>query len=150
MIVKVRGKNEKLNKKELLIATKYFSRMLMTERLCKSLSITVESCTKHHCDGSSTWLDDNHRPKEFSIILNSTLNKKRQLITLAHEIVHVKQNAKGELKSLLRGNADRWHGQYIDRDIDYFERPWEIEAFGREYGMYYTYIQWKKAYKIKF
>jgi hypothetical protein len=150
MIVSVRGKNEKLKKKELFIATKYFARMLMSDRMCKSLSIEVESDSKHHCDGSSTWLDDNHRPKKFSIIINSSLGKKRQLMTLAHEMVHVKQQAKGELKNLLCKNIDRWHGKYIDRDIEYYERPWEIEAFGREIGMYYTYMQWKKDYNIKF
>lgn len=150
MQVKLSGKNEKITRKELIIATKYFARSLMTERMCKSLTIYLKSDRMHHCDGSSVWLDNNHRPKKFDIIINAGMSKRRQLITLAHEIVHVKQHATCELKSMLRKREERWQGRYIkENELTYFEKPWEIEAYGRELGLYQMYMQWKKDWKIK-
>ena len=122
----------------------------MSERLCKVLTIKLACVINHHCHGSSVWTDRNDRPREFEVILNSSIGKRAQLITLAHEIVHVKQHAKGELKSLLRERTERWKGTYIKEDVSYFEKPWEIEAYGRELGMYQMYMQWKKDWKIKF
>jgi len=151
MQVSVRGKNDKMTRKELVIATKYFARHLMTERLCKVLTLQLSCDINHYCHGSSVWTDRNDRPREFDIVLNSSIGKRTQLITLAHEIVHVKQYATGELKSLLRERTERWKGTYISQDdVSYFDKPWEIEAYGRELGMYQMYMQWKKDWKIKF
>jgi hypothetical protein len=61
MIVKIKGKNEKIARKELLIATKYFARSLMTERLCMNLTINLTCDKNHHCHGSSVWVDSNHK-----------------------------------------------------------------------------------------
>ena len=151
MIVKIKGKNEKISRKELLIATKYFARSLMTERLCKNLTINLTCDINHYCDGSSVWVDSNHKPREFDIVINARKGKRTQLITLAHEMVHVKQHATSELKSMLMRREERWQGRYIKVDeMHYFEKPWEIEAYGRELGLYQMYMQWKKDYKIKF
>lgn len=151
MKVNIKGKNEKITRKEIYMATKYFARLLMTERLCKNLTINLQSDTMHYCHGSSVWLDTNDKPREFEIILKASLGKRTQLITLAHEMVHVKQHATGELKSMLRKREDRWHGRYIkEEEFSYFDKPWEIEAFGRELGMYQQYMLWKKEYKLKF
>jgi hypothetical protein len=151
MLVKISGKNDKMTRKEMLFATKFFASHLMTERMCKSLSIDVRCNPHHYCYGSSVWTDDNHRPKEFEIILDSSIGKRTQLITLAHEMVHVKQHATGELKSLLRKRVERWKGEYIrENTLNYFDMPWEIEAYGRELGLYQMYMQWKKDNKLKF
>jgi hypothetical protein len=147
----IKGKNEKIARKELLFATKYFARSLMSERLCKNLTIHLVCDKKYTCHGSSVWIDRNHRPREFLIILNASLGKRTQLITLAHEMVHVKQHAKGELKSMLTEREERWHGRYIkENELPYFEKPWEIEAYGRELGLYQMFMMWKKDHKLKF
>lgn len=151
MEVNIKGKNEKVTRKELFFATKYFARCIMSERLCKNLTIDVISDKKHHCYGSSVWIDRNHRPREFEIVLNASIGKRAQLITLAHEMVHVKQHAKGELKSMLRVREDKWHGRYIkENELHYFDKPWEIEAYGRELGLYQMFLHWKKENKLKF
>ena len=151
MIVKIKGKNEKITRKELLMATKYFARSLMSERLCKNLTINLTCDINHHCDGSSVWVDSNHKPREFDVVINARKGKRTQLITLAHEMVHVKQHATCELKSMLMRCESRWHGRYIKEDeVNYFDKPWEIEAYGRELGLYQMYMQWKKDWKIKF
>jgi len=151
MKIFLKGKNDKITRDELKIAIKYFARNLMSERLCKNLTISLKSDINYSVDGSSVWVDSNNRPREFEIIINSRIGKRRQLITLAHEMVHIKQHAKGELKSLLFRREERWHGSYIkENEMSYFEKPWEIEAYGRELGLYQMYMQWKKDYKIKF
>lgn len=48
------------------------------------------------------------------------------LSILCHEMVHLKQYDKGELK-LVKGGAT-WKGQFYDKDTPYFDRPWEKEA----------------------
>lgn len=46
------------------------------------------------------------------------------LSTLAHEMVHVKQFAKGEMDMGLT----RWKSNNYCGDIDYWDQPWEKEA----------------------
>jgi hypothetical protein len=46
------------------------------------------------------------------------------LSTLAHEMVHVKQFAKGELDSALT----QWKSNKYCENIDYWDQPWEKEA----------------------
>ena len=48
------------------------------------------------------------------------------LSILCHEMVHLKQYDKGELK-LVKGGA-MWKGQFYDKNTPYFDRPWEREA----------------------
>jgi hypothetical protein len=151
MIVKIKGKNEKISRKELLFATKYFAINLMSERLCKNLTINLTCDINHYCHGSSVWVDSNHKPREFDVTVNARLGKRTQLITLAHEMVHVKQHATNELKNMLMRREDRWQGRYIKEDeMHYFEKPWEVEAFGRELGLYQMYMQLKRDNKLKF
>ena len=58
------------------------------------------------------------------------------LQNFAHEMVHVKQWARGELKDVMRGySLCKWKGELVDTEkVEYYDTPWEIEAFGREYG----------------
>ena len=48
------------------------------------------------------------------------------LSILCHEMIHLKQYDKGELK-LVKGGAI-WKGQFYGKETPYFDRPWEIEA----------------------
>lgn len=63
------------------------------------------------------------------------------LATLAHEMVHVKQYASGEL--IDTKTHCLWKGeQHIEYPVDadeYFFSPWEVEAFGMQVGLYHLY-----------
>jgi hypothetical protein len=74
--------------------------------------------------------------KQFVINLewNNKLGK-RVLQCLAHEMVHVKQYAKGELKFHEKGNLVTFQREQYQGD-EYWESLWEIEAYGREVGLY--------------
>jgi hypothetical protein len=50
--------------------------------------------------------------------------------TLAHEMVHVRQLAKGILKA--EGGTKWWRGKKYTKRTKYLDMPWEIDAFARQ------------------
>lgn len=52
-------------------------------------------------------------------------------LTLCHEMVHVKQLAKGQLK-FLPDSKRYWLGKTYSQGTKYLDQPWELEAFSRQ------------------
>lgn len=70
---------------------------------------------------------------EIVVIIDNKLSIEKFLLTLAHEMVHVKQIAKGQYTSdyTRYGNIRQyWCGKKTK--AKYLDRPWEIEAYRRE------------------
>jgi hypothetical protein len=69
--------------------------------------------------------------------VDADLDLDRTLEMLAHEMVHVKQFALGELVDNPSGKTVKWQGKRVSvRDDDgYWTLPWEIEAYGRQPGL---------------
>lgn len=63
-----------------------------------------------------------------SIAVDSRLPIETLCTVLAHEMVHAKQYALGQLKVV--GSKFSWLGRTYKEN--YYDNPWEIEAFGRE------------------
>jgi hypothetical protein len=63
--------------------------------------------------------------------------------TLAHEMVHAKQYATGELVD--GGDHCYWQGKKYPEatlgSIDYYFSPWEVEAYGKQVGLIRLYNQ---------
>lgn len=89
--------------------------------------------------GDVIWEDTHYRPKWFTMQVDSSVNRRRMLETVAHEMVHVQQFATGRLVE--RSNDTRWEGKVLKKQPDYWDRPWEIEAHGRELGLFLTWVQ---------
>jgi len=52
-------------------------------------------------------------------------------------MVHVKQWVKGEMYEYANPNEVRWMKKKYDmNDMDYYDYPWEIDAFGRQLGLF--------------
>jgi hypothetical protein len=51
--------------------------------------------------------------------------------TLAHEMVHVRQLAKGQMK-FLPNQARVWMGKRYSKKTHYLDQPWELDAFARQ------------------
>lgn len=134
----------KLKSEEIKDALNFFAETLMSKRMCNAISVKV--CFGEKQENTTVWEDDNHRPREFTITINSKVGYRNMLLTLAHEMVHVKQYATGELRDSLRGpTLHRWMNKPYDaKDVDYWDQPWEIEAYGREYGLYLRFRERKK------
>jgi hypothetical protein len=153
MKLTLRGSNSRVSHSELKYATKFMSSLIMSPNLIKRLSITIQMSNKDPTiHALCEWMDDNYSPREFRILLNGTINRKQQLLALAHELVHVKQYAKNELRDTLRGPTNvRWKKEYVDDTrIHYYDLPWEIEAHGRETGMYLRYLDHTKKMGLEF
>jgi|TARA_Y100000389_G_scaffold10122_1_gene9453 hypothetical protein len=84
---------------------------------------------------------DAARPREFDIDINKKIKLRRLLETVAHEFVHVKQFARGELYESGRTNKHRWKGKWLPKEPTYWDQPWEIEAHGREIGLFIRYCE---------
>lgn len=71
-------------------------------------------------------------PKHVIMVIDSTSNLKNLLSTLAHEWVHVKQIARGQLKTITRRGktVKLWRGRACKNDP--ITSPWEQEAYRRE------------------
>ena len=124
-------------------AITWYADMLMGKRLADNIIVRIqfiEKLDKHEgIGGDCIWDDDNTRPREFTIRLDSSNDLTFMLRSLAHEMVHLKQFAKGELKDLWRGQSlCKYDGRVYDINDDklnYWDYPWEIEAHGREEGL---------------
>jgi len=82
------------------------------------------------------------RPREFELEVDSKVTLRKLLTTVAHELVHVKQYARGELYESERQGKHRWQGTWLNKEPDYWDQPWEIEAAGRETGLF---VRWAEA-----
>jgi hypothetical protein len=152
MKISVRGQNEKLTKAEIRDYIEFLSDMLMSPRLVKLLKINIKCAPLKKVKGFCMSVDDgyNVKPREFLIELDTKQSKASQLKTLAHEMVHVKQYAKGELADLSRQNKVRFNEKKYSANSFYWLQPWEIEAYGYEYGLYRMYRgikNWKQNKK---
>ena len=66
------------------------------------------------------------------------------LKTLAHEIVHVKQYVMGELKWRDAGLVYKGINHDPKNLMEYYDLPYEIEAYGREKGLLAGFLMvWK-------
>ncbi len=122
----------------LLTAIQFYAKKLLPVKY-KKITIVVDYNFDMHDDEAETyWMDSNILPKEFEIKLSKRFKSFKRIVqTMAHEIVHVKQFAKNEIYDHLYSKKIRWNKKLYDIDkIDYWDRPWEIEAYGLELGLY--------------
>ncbi len=87
---------------------------------------------------------------DFSIEVKKDLPMREKMIVLMHELVHMKQHIAGELdfggliidKDGMKCKTTMWMDEEVDENsIDYFDRPWEIEAFGRQLGLFIRWVE---------
>ena len=145
MLLHVKGSDNK-TRKLVKTAAWWYAEKLMGKRLLRSLEITINLkknlLDKDGHEGTAIWEDDNIRPKEFTISLDSTCTIRNILITLAHEMVHIKQWAKGEMYEYAEQDMVRFNKTKFNlANINYWDYPWEIEAFGRQLGLFVRFCE---------
>lgn len=148
MLIEIKGKAKHLKKKDIRKAAELYAEYLLSEKLSSQIELKIILSKKHLAkgiDGYCDWMDNNKSPRIFEIVVRPSLKAEDLLQLLAHEMVHLKQFAKNELFDYSRGSKCRFNGKIYDRDeIDYWFLPWEIEAYGRERGLYMKYLDSKK------
>jgi len=91
--------------------------------------------------------------KNISKVIDPLKKYKKILIGLGHELVHVKQYLNGEMFDYVSGGV-KYKGSYFDHSYQnsqeaYYDAPWEIEAYGRELGLYKMFITKMKGAEKK-
>ena len=141
MLLRTKGKPKKVPLKMCKDAVKWYARHLLGERIYPTINLTIvfnEELIGKDLYGSCEQQDEY---RNYTININPNLGKRNTLIVLAHEIVHLKQYAKGELKDCSKVKSVRWKGKlYCEENVNYWDQPWEIEAYGRERGLYLRFI----------
>lgn len=88
----------------------------------------------------------NNKARAFTIHIDNRLKIRESLETLAHEMVHLKQMYFGEYLHTDAGYL--WKGTLYSVNFDcpkfmcneYWELPWEIEAYGRQPGLIFQWM----------
>jgi hypothetical protein len=146
MLVNVTGSNKGV-RTLVRTAAWWYAEKLMGKRLMNGLGINIKLTRtlleKHNMEGSAIYEDDTRRPKNFTIELDSTCTIRSILITLAHEMVHIKQWAKEEMYEYYNTpKMVRFKGKRFNMDdINYWDYPWEIEAYGRQLGLFVRFCE---------
>jgi hypothetical protein len=87
------------------------------------------------------WCDiagETARPREFLIEIDVRLDKKTYIRTLFHELYHVLQWVKGELK--LKSSKKYFKGECME-DLQYWQQSHEIHAHWNEKILYQEYLK---------
>lgn len=109
-----------------------FAARKLMPRTCAKLFIEIEFVKNLYNDygiyGDCTWDSHERNPKDYIVRLDDNLSLEDLLATVAHEMVHVKQYATGELKQYSVQKGYRYKNDYYPIDYNIAYRPWEIEA----------------------
>jgi hypothetical protein len=137
---------------EIKEAVEFFAKQLMHGKTVKNLQIDVEKCSHLDVCGECIDEDGTRNPRWFTINLRGSRKDEDIIKTLAHEMVHVKQHAKNELQSgtivASKGGISihsKWMGKIWKpntKEHYYWDSPWEIEAYGREVGLYHKWVEY--------
>jgi len=134
-------KKQKIKRKEIAYATNWYGEMLMGKRLCKNLKIDIIFQELGDYHGFCGIMDDEYKPRYFELLISWEEERPTILRSIAHEMVHVKQFARRELVDTSHDKS-KYLGSVIKTDdVDYWDLPFEIEAFGREIGLYTRYTE---------
>ena len=114
----------------------YLNQLLPSDKLSK-LQIDIIGYDSMDSDGSCERVS----ASKYLIELKKGMSLELALITLAHEMVHVKQYVQKELKIIYVKDdvVDVWMGKRY-RNIAYYEQPWEKEAFSTDENLYYDFL----------
>ena len=130
------GENKKITNSEMLKAAYFYLEILIPPKEIKPLSIVIsyeKPDAISNCNGyiMNTDHPNSKRKKNFFVWLRPTKSRKKQFISLAHECVHIKQYVCGEFNAVK---------SRVSFQMDsYWDDPREIEAFGKEFGLYRRY-----------
>lgn len=154
MNITITGTTSKKLKAELTEAANFFAAQLMDPRMVRRLTLDIEVSNRSPVDGECINEDGVRNPRWFTIGLKKQ-DINEMIKTLGHEMVHVRQYAKNQLQSGImvptRGGlkmTSRWMGEIWKpkgKEHQYFDSPWEVEAFGREVGLFHKWVEHKSA-----
>ena len=121
-----------------LQAIGFFADKLLTKQLNRHIIVNVVFRKNLNYLGL-TYVDDYNssgKLREFTLEIYRDQIEEEILKTLAHELVHVRQYAVGDLNE----QATLWQGRLMEVNLAYENQPWEIEADELADILYEEYI----------
>jgi hypothetical protein len=91
-------------------------------------------CALGYCDIA----EGSYRPRSFLIEMDTHLDKQTYIRVLLHELYHMLQWVRGELK--LKASKMHFKGECVE-DLQYWEQPHEIFAHWNEKILYQQYLK---------
>jgi hypothetical protein len=158
MIISITGTGVR-NVKKLDEAARFLASHLLHPRTVAKIELDIDVFKTLSNEGECVKEDDHKNPRYFTINLQRAPIE-NMIKALCHEMVHVKQYAKNELGKdyfvVRRGKGPqlvtRWQGELWfpkKKEDEYWDSPWEIEAYGREVGLYQKWVHHNNAVKKK-
>lgn len=127
--------------KDNLSAINFFAERLFSSQLSRHIHVKV-SYIKMRNHWGLTCVDDYNKagkPRYFTLQINRNLKPHEKLMTISHELVHVKQYALMELNE----EMTKWCGEDVNiKTLPYHKHPWEIEAYDLGDRLFDEYIEW--------
>ena len=111
----------------------------------QTLEIDIRLASINDANGYCTKLEETKNPRNFDIEVDYKLSMRQILETVAHEMVHVKQYARNEMCDADNPSTNKtsWKSNSVcTKSTEYWDLPWEIEAHGREVGLF---VRWAQA-----
>ena len=128
-------------------ACHYYGEQLISKQLLRHVVVTIKF-NKHLDVYATTEIEGRNskgKPRELMIEIHPYASGTTILKTLAHEFVHVKQYVYEELDE----EMTKWMGRDYDSDaVDYYKQPWEIDAYGRETGLFTEFAKREKLWNV--
>lgn len=150
MYVTVRNAKDKTLVKLLKLAAHSYAGNLLSPQLSKNITVTITVKDNIDAGGYCDYeFSDTGNPREFRIDIIRTNRTINMFKILAHEMVHLKQLAKGEMKDrFIKSRCiTSWFGVKYDEDYSYWDQPWEIEAYGLENSLVAKFLMEQDQFK---
>ena len=141
MWIEITGVRSRRVRKLVERAAFFFEKELIHPRTAQVLEITFQFKKLKGAYGFCVYEDSHVKPREFTIEIDKGMSDEDIVRTVAHELVHVKQYVKGELKE--RYVPDKhmmWHDERVDVGLsNLYDVPWEVEARKLEDELFLLY-----------
>ena len=142
----IRGKSQMVPKEESREIFSFFATKLLGKRLSKNVSVYVTFNPKLFKEEQSYGyvmpIGAARYPRKFSVKIDAQLNSYMTILTIAHEMTHVKHYCRGELRDI-KGYPKKWLGEIYDESVEYKDLPWEKDALKMEQILYQAWIEYK-------
>ena len=142
MFLTISGKPSKVSTKKVKAAMGFYADYLMKNHDKVDVYLDFEHGYLKGQGNQADCINDDG--KDFTITVDADLGERAALMALAHEMVHVKQYCQDKFGFNDRKRLYRFGGEYYPEDMNYWDCPWEIKAFGRELGLYTMFKQSQK------
>lgn len=145
MTININYNHSKLVSRSEKIYIRRFSTWLVNNFIKTNVNITI-NLTKVDDDRVAECIQCNADKNSFIINIKKNLRFASILKAIAHEITHVRQFKNKELE-IIRGKL-YYNKKYVEK-VDYWSRPYEIEAHGQEVALITRWMVHKNYHVTK-